>query len=235
MSYSGTKSERTHAGAQHFVKTIRRLRGDEEPARILVAGCGQAHEARYIHDEMGGELVGVDVDSAWDPVVSEGARPGFTLRTASVLDLPFADSSFDAIFYHHVIEHVPDPERSLQELARVLRPGGLIYVGTPNRNRVVGYLGSYDASLKEKVRYNVADYSARLRGRFRNELGAHAGFSQRELHRLLTAQFRDPIWLTAEYLEYKYGDRVPEWALRTIGVRAVREVLAPSVYAVARR
>jgi len=70
-----------------------------------------------------------------------------------------------------VIEHVPDPQRSIVECARVLREGGYLYCGTPNCTRLVGYIGSR-ASLAEKVRWNLADWKMRLKGRFRNEYGA---------------------------------------------------------------
>ena len=71
--------------------------------------------------------------------------------------------------------------------------------------------------------------------RFRNELGAHAGFSGRELHGLLAARFIDIRSLTGDYLRFKYGDRLPERFLHADTSRGLRDVAAPSVYAVARK
>ncbi len=87
----------------------------------------------------------------------------------------------------------------------------------------------------EKLRWNAADYRARFTGRFRNELGAHAGFSEGELGRLLREEFRNVRFVTAGYLRFKYGSRVPERVLSVVASRAVRDVVAPSVYAIARR
>ncbi|MHA6616953.1 class I SAM-dependent methyltransferase [Pseudonocardia sp. DLS-67] len=234
MYYQGRSLENTHAGAQHFVRAVRRKARSSQPPRILVAGCGKGHEARYIHDELGGELVGIDIDAAWE-TENYPDIPGFELQRGSVLDMPFSGDDFDMVFYHHVIEHVADPARSLSELARVLRPGGLLYLATPNRNRAIGYIGSYDATWKQKLRWNAIDLGKRLRGRFRNELGAHAGFSQNELAELLRGQFREAEFLTGDYLMFKYGSRIPQQVMKVIGSRPVRELLAPGVYVVAQR
>jgi ubiquinone/menaquinone biosynthesis C-methylase UbiE len=133
-------SDETHAGAQHFCSTVRSAGGLGPKPRVLVAGCGKGHEALFIRGELGGSVVGVDISEQWDSSLGADV-PDFRLTTGSILELAFADGSFDAVFYHHVIEHVDDPAGSLRELARVLRPGGLIYVGTPNRHRAVGYPG----------------------------------------------------------------------------------------------
>jgi SAM-dependent methyltransferase len=227
-------SDETHAGAQHFCRTLQSIAGLGPEPRVLVAGCGKGHEALFIRGELGGSVVGVDICEQWDPSLGADV-PDFRLVAGSILELPFADSSFDAVFYHHVIEHVDDPVRSLRELARTLRPGGLIYVGTPNRHRVVGYLGSFQATTMEKLRWNLSDYRARVTHRFRNELGAHAGFSKKELYGLLAADFTDIRFLTGDYLRFKYGDRLPELVVRAVCSRGLRGVAPPSVYAIARR
>jgi SAM-dependent methyltransferase len=227
-------SDETHAGAQHFCLTVQSTGGLGPEPRVLVAGCGKGHEALFIRRGLGGCVVGVDLVEQWDPKFGADV-PDFRLVAGNITELPFADGSFDGVFYHHVIEHVDDPAGSLRELARILRPGGLIYVGTPNRHRAVGYLGSFEATATEKLRWNLNDYRARLTNRFRNELGAHAGFSQEELHDLLAAEFTDIRFLTGDYLRFKYRDRLPELVVRAACSRALRGVAAPSVYAIARR
>jgi len=43
---------------------------------------------------------------------------------ADICDLPFTDNSFDVIFCNHVLEHIPDDTKAMNELYRILKPGG---------------------------------------------------------------------------------------------------------------
>jgi ubiquinone/menaquinone biosynthesis C-methylase UbiE len=64
------------------------------------------------------------------------SRLGLEVRTAAAEaeTLPFADESFDLVFGHAVLHHIPDLERAFSEFARVLRPGGtLAFCGEPSR------------------------------------------------------------------------------------------------------
>lgn len=226
--------EDSHFGAKHFCDLVRPSLKPGAGQKILVAGCGPAHEALYIRQNLGIPVTGVDVEQLWDPQCGQGVDD-FELLQHNVLDLPFPDNSFDFVFYHHVIEHVSDPSRSLDEIHRVLIPGGLIYVGTPNRHRAVGYLGGYGATMAQKLRWNWADYKQRLRGRFRNEYGAHAGFSEKELAELLSRRFTDLRSLTADYITGKYGNRLPHALIEVLCRQPAREIAAASVYATARK
>jgi ubiquinone/menaquinone biosynthesis C-methylase UbiE len=60
--------------------------------------------------------------------------------------LPFGELTFDFAAAFHSLEHVADARVALDEVRRVLRPGAPFYVGVPNRTRVVGHLGSFDAT-----------------------------------------------------------------------------------------
>lgn len=60
----------------------------------------------------------------------DGRIPSLTGKTCDAADLPFADASFDAAIAMHMLYHVEDAGRALDEMARVLRPGGLAAVTT---------------------------------------------------------------------------------------------------------
>lgn len=50
---------------------------------------------------------------------------------ADICQLPFADNSYDIIFCNHVLEHIPDDKKAMQELYRVLKPGGMAILQIP--------------------------------------------------------------------------------------------------------
>jgi SAM-dependent methyltransferase len=92
--------------------------------RIADVGCGIGHSYRLLEPR---ETVGVDVDT--DALAGQE-------RATVVSDmrrLPFADDEFDGAIAVHSIEHVPDPEPALAEMSRVVRPGGIVVLVTPNR------------------------------------------------------------------------------------------------------
>lgn len=58
---------------------------------------------------------------------------GYTFVRLADETLPFHDAAFDVVVYNHVIEHVPDQHKHISEIARVLKPGGIVYLATPNK------------------------------------------------------------------------------------------------------
>jgi SAM-dependent methyltransferase len=85
-----------------------------EAARVLEIGCGTGE-----FQDLARGWVGVDL--ALD--AARHVRRPFAVGSAEAL--PFRDRSFDAAWSVAVLEHVPRPERALEELARVLKPGGV--------------------------------------------------------------------------------------------------------------
>ena len=224
----------SHAGAAFFCQQL--FQHGWNPGRsprVLIAGCGSGHEAVAIGQELQATIEAVDVED----FVPESLKqlPGVQFQVASVCALPFPASHFDAIFYHHVIEHVDDPPTSLVELHRVLKPGGWLFVGTPNRQRLISSIGAHEQSewkptLANKLGDNLRDWKDRLTGQFRNELGAHAGFSHRELDELLARHFQQREWLTREYINFKYAGNRLAPLLPMVTHPAVCWFAAPAIY-----
>jgi SAM-dependent methyltransferase len=102
--------------------------------RVLDAGSGMAYGSATLADAGAAEVVGVDNDESVVASVREGMPATVRLEVGDVTALPYDDASFDVAVCFEVIEHVPEPERVLDELRRVLRPGGLLVVSTPNRD-----------------------------------------------------------------------------------------------------
>jgi ubiquinone/menaquinone biosynthesis C-methylase UbiE len=85
--------------------------------QCLEIGCGRGAFQNLVSD-----YTGVDIAEAVRPFLQ---KPFFA---CSATQLPFPDNRFDAIWTVAVLEHVPDPERALCEMRRVLRPNGLLYL-----------------------------------------------------------------------------------------------------------
>ncbi len=192
------------------------------PKRLLVIGCGPGEEMSTLARETGAEAFGVDLDVGSR---SKGAR--VHLVRSDARNLPFRGGTFDAVYCYHVLEHVPGPAGAVAEARRVLREQGVGYFGTPNKSRLVGYLGGRGTRM-EKFVWNLHDYRRRLLGRWSNEQGAHAGFTSAELGGLLQGQFQAVENVGLPYYLGKYPRLAALWsaAFRS-GIAAV---LCPSVY-----
>ena len=102
--------------------------------RVLDAACGMAYGTAMLAAAGAKEVVGVDLDESVIAKVSAAAPPATSFEVADLRKLPFADDEFDLVVCFEAIEHVPEPEVVLDQLARVLRPDGLLVVSTPNRD-----------------------------------------------------------------------------------------------------
>lgn len=108
------------------VDTMLEALAEVRPRRVLDAGSGDGGWAALV---VGAQVVCLDQS----PAAVEGARRrGLEAVQGDVADLPFADGDFDAVMCNWMLYHVPDLDRALAELARVLRLGGR-FVGMYNR------------------------------------------------------------------------------------------------------
>jgi SAM-dependent methyltransferase len=98
-----------------------------KPRRVLEVGGGEGELAERIVDELGADLVAIDQSEA---MVDIQRSKGIDARLGDVQALPFADGEFDAALAAWMLYHVPDLDRGLAELARVLRPDGVLVAVT---------------------------------------------------------------------------------------------------------
>jgi SAM-dependent methyltransferase len=192
-------------------------------SKMLVVGCGTGREAHALAKALGCEVTGIDMRDRFDPQ----AAAEVNLQQGDATALPFATDSFDFIYSYHVLEHIPRYRDALAEMNRVLAKGGGLWIGTPNRARLFGYIGS-EVSMRQRLEWNVIDWKARLRGRFRNEFGAHAGFTPRELGGELRAVFSQIDEKTLDYYLAIYPHRAR--TVRLIHNSGLGKFAFPSIY-----
>ncbi len=98
--------------------------------RLLDLGCGEGTLAAFVRDRFQ-EVHGVDIS---EEAVQRARAAGVVARRVNINTepLPYDEGYFDAVVSLDVIEHVFDPVRFLQEVHRILRPGGALVISTPN-------------------------------------------------------------------------------------------------------
>lgn len=129
--------------------------------RMLEIGCGRGGFACHVaaKSPRPREIVAMDfstvaLEKAKELARRTGAR-GITWRRGDIQAIDEPDAAFDVVVSCETIEHVQRPQKAIRELARVLKPGGRLYLTSPN---YLGPLGIYRIYL-------------RLRGRRYTEVG----------------------------------------------------------------
>ena len=100
---------------------------------VLDCGCGPGAITFGLAESVApGRVVGIDLEPTMiersRAAAAEQGAPNAEFRVANIYDLPFADAEFDVAFSSAVTEHLSEPTRALEEMRRVVKPGGLAAV-----------------------------------------------------------------------------------------------------------
>ena len=140
-AYADMHPEIFVAEQRRWARLLRAYLPQGKRLRCLDVGAGTGFVGRQLLPLLsdGSELICADISQAMLALCARdlpGLRPGITVSTLKLGDerLPLEDASVDVVLLNSVLHHVPDAELLLAEIARVLRPGGLVFVGhEPNR------------------------------------------------------------------------------------------------------
>ena len=203
-------------------RALARSLAQRNPGRVLDWGCGYGQVTALLREE-GIDVVPFDYREGLEsPTVAPLERfPGIDVHLSSdSVVLPFDDEAFDTVLSCGVLEHVQDPDASLEEIRRVLRPGGMFYVtNLPNRysytERVARLLGLYYHGRLPNDRVYTRGTARELLERHRFQIQ-----EIRLVHMLpltLGGPAR-PIWTTSRALERVPGLNLAATSLEVVAV-----------------
>jgi 2-polyprenyl-3-methyl-5-hydroxy-6-metoxy-1,4-benzoquinol methylase len=125
LAIGASRRRRVRAG-----QFIRHLPGPASGQRLLDVGCGDGSFLRLAR-ALGFSPSGIEFDPA---AASLAQSQGFNIQIGAIADAEIAEASIDHITLNHVIEHLHQPVVALRRMWQWLRPGGRIWLQTPNIN-----------------------------------------------------------------------------------------------------
>ena len=140
--------------SNRFFATLAKRHG-RRGARLLEVGSGMGHLVGQLSAEF--EAYGMDLNQ-WAVKKSKEFSEAASLQTASAQELPYQDGAFNVVIIKHIVEHLPDPAKAINEIGRVTEKGGILILATPNLgsllkpwkgDRWIGYQDPTHISLKQ--------------------------------------------------------------------------------------
>ncbi len=165
---------------RRWTAVLRRMARMTGKGRLLEYGCGPALVGQMAADD-GWQVEAIDLGE-W--IRELQPQRSFPLHVGTLIEQHWTDGRFDAIYAQDVLEHLQRPLDELRELARILRPGGVIYVHVPNY-----------ASLT--IRLGVSRFA------YNEPLGHLNYFTPRTLGEMLRRAGFLRIRLGSDHLEYQ--------------------------------
>jgi len=205
------------AGQARRLAWILDAAGDRARGRVLDDGCGLG---LYLERLGAGARTAVGVEFDAERARLAGGR-GLRAAQAAGEHLPFPDSAFDLILSHEVLEHVADDRGAMQEIARVLAPGGRAVIFVPNRGYPFETHGIY---WRGRYRFGNIPLVNYLPRRWRDRLAPHVrAYTRRELERLLLGLPLRPV--RAAILFGAYDNIIARWPRAGAALRAVLQAM----------
>ncbi|MBM2823393.1 MAG: class SAM-dependent methyltransferase [Thermoleophilia bacterium] len=133
------------------------------PRRVLEVGPGPGEVSERMLRELGCEVVAIDVS---ERMVDLARSRGVDARVGDVQELPFADEEFDLVVAAWILFHVPDLDRGLAEIARVLAPGGRLVAVTNSEHHLAEARLHAGISMVGRVTFSRENGEEALRRHF---------------------------------------------------------------------
>jgi len=115
--------------------------------KVLDIASGEGYGANLM-GENALHVTGVDIDSSVIKNASEKyRRSNLIFKQGSIENIPLPNQSFDIVTCFETLEHITDHKKAIQEIKRVLKPGGLILISTPDKKNysdAVGYANPFN-------------------------------------------------------------------------------------------
>ncbi len=124
------KIEKDDISGQSILKFLKKNIKTKKTSLILDAGCGEGRFTRYLLNK--GKIIGMDFSKEYVKIARKYVK-GVKFVVGSVTKIPFPSNKFDYIFLVDVLQHVPELEKSVKELNRVLKPKGTLIIIDKNR------------------------------------------------------------------------------------------------------
>ena len=110
-----------------IVNSLKKVRHQVKPGIILDVGCGMK-PYKSILNTSGSTYYGTDYPITMDGSYGKSTNADFFSESSL---MPFNDNTFDTLVSTQVLEHVSDPKKVIQEMCRVLKPGGILILSAP--------------------------------------------------------------------------------------------------------